>query len=135
MFVCVCLCVYVCVCRRWLLVRTCYYCEYVCPIMNCEGTDTERPGITHCWLSYIYIYIHVFVCVCVCLCARVCLSSAAAAERELRCPSPAAWHLLVKLACYKGSLTMALCMCEKDNATCCSMPAARTRQVEQCQKY
>ena len=59
-----------------------------------------------------------FVCVCVCLCARLCLSSAAAAaERELRCPSPAAWHLLVKLACYKGSLTMALCMCEKDNAT------------------
>ena len=36
---------------------------------------------------------------------------------------PGCWHL-VKLACYKGSLTkqFALCRCEKDNATAVAWP-------------
>ena len=65
-----------------ILARTWYYCEYVCLIMKCEGTDIVRPGrcrmvrgcgsllkvlLCHCWMSYIYIYIHMFVCVCVCV--------------------------------------------------------------------
>ena len=38
--------------------------EYVCPIMKCEGTDTERSVLP---IAGCHIYIHVFVCVCVCV--------------------------------------------------------------------
>ena len=69
-----------------ILARTWYYCEYVCLIMKCEGTDIVRPGrcrmvrgcgsllkvlLRHCWMSYIYIYICLFVCVCVYVCGFV----------------------------------------------------------------
>ena len=44
--------------------------EYVCPIMKCEGTDTERSvlPIAGC---HIYIYMCLFVCVCVSMCVFV----------------------------------------------------------------
>ena len=71
-----------------ILARTWYYCEYVCLIMKCEGTDIVRPGrcrmvrgcgsllkvlLCHCWMSYIYIYTYVCLCVCVCVCLCVCV--------------------------------------------------------------
>ena len=66
-----------------ILARTWYYCEYVCLIMKCEGTDIVRPGrcrmVRGCGsllkvplLDVVYIYIHMFVCVCVCVCVYVC---------------------------------------------------------------
>ena len=44
--------------------------EFMCPIMKCGGTDTERPVLP---IAGCHIYIHVFVCVCVCLCVYVCV--------------------------------------------------------------
>ena len=43
--------------------------EYVCPIMKCEGTDTERSVLP---IAGCHIYIHVFVCVCLCVYVCVC---------------------------------------------------------------
>ena len=71
MFVCVCVCVSMMTGGDGQrLSRTCYYREYVCPIMKCEGTDTERPVLP---IAGCHIYIYTCVCLCVCVCVSMCV--------------------------------------------------------------
>ena len=50
-------------------------------------------------------------------------------------PLEGTWHLEVELACYKDPLKKQWKLCVGAKCHCSSMTAARTRQVEQCQKY